>query len=347
MKALCKHEVDGERCDRASFARGWCKSHWQRWQRDGDPGPVDFRKVRGAAATCTADECSEPHEALGFCATHYARVKKLGHPDVIRPVAVQRAHRRITEHEVALVADWSLNTAEVAEIVGVHRVTVGRWRRYIAHHTFRRSDWNDDDVDFVVEQINRMKTSDIAARLDKNADEVQAEINRLRSHGFVPKRTTKRLDPWCVSGRPLIAKTCPDCGHFLSAEWFPTKPDRRGNQTYWHNCKKCRVDNKRSASDEAREKYRASGRSYQARVQAITLERAENRGKEWTTKDLEVLEDPNKTVLAKALELKRTYAGTMSALVKNGLTSKPLAIGTPEDSAWQLFWDTDEFEVAS
>lgn len=344
---LCKHEVDGERCDRTAFARGWCKGHWGRWKRNGDPGAVEFRKFRGATASCTVDGCPDPHAARGFCDTHYARWKKLGHPDCERPIARQRDHRRITEHEVALVADWSLSTEEVAETVGVHRVTVAKWRRYIAFHTFRRSDWTDDDVDFVTEQINRMKTVDIAERLGKGADEVQAEINRLRSHGFVPKRTTEKLDPWCVSGRPLIAKTCPDCGHFLSAEWFPAKKDKRGRQSYWHNCKKCRVENKRTADEDSRDKWRASNRSYMARMQAITLEQAENRGKEWTTKDLEVLEDPNKTVLAKALELKRTYAGTMTALVKNGLTSKPEPIGNPDDSAWRLFWDITDMAVAS
>lgn len=59
-----------------------------------------------SAKTCTVDDCGRPHNARGYCFGHYDRWKKLGHPDVDRPLnthvppsasMAERLARRIPE----------------------------------------------------------------------------------------------------------------------------------------------------------------------------------------------------------------------------------------------------------
>lgn len=66
-------------CNRDAAVRGWCRMHYKRWSRLGDPlagGPP--RVVRDA--TCTVEGCTSAHDARGFCQSHYRRLKLYGSP---------------------------------------------------------------------------------------------------------------------------------------------------------------------------------------------------------------------------------------------------------------------------
>ncbi|MBA8806042.1 hypothetical protein FB382_004393 [Nocardioides ginsengisegetis] len=67
----CK--IDG--CDDVSDSRGWCRRHYLRWWRLGDPGPAELRRI-GLIETCTADGCDKQHRTKGYCDTHYRRWKR-------------------------------------------------------------------------------------------------------------------------------------------------------------------------------------------------------------------------------------------------------------------------------
>lgn len=60
--------VDG--CDRAVRARDWCKRHWTRWRRTGDPGgvrvPAHLRPV-----TCRVNDCHRHPDYDGWCEDHW------------------------------------------------------------------------------------------------------------------------------------------------------------------------------------------------------------------------------------------------------------------------------------
>lgn len=346
--ARCSVADETGQCSRNAYSRGWCKGHWQRWSRDGEPGPVAFRQLRATDATCSVDGCLKPHSARGWCGAHYMRWKLTGDPQAENPVRQQAASRRYTDQEWSLIAAREIPAEEVAEQLGIHPNSIRRMRREMESIVFRASDWVEPEVAFLVENMNRMTTEKMARFLGRTQQAVQTEINRLRNNRLVAKRTRESLDPWCVADRPLIAKTCPDCGLLLDASWFPKKQrSKQPDRFYWHNCKACRVDRKREAGDTSKDKWKVQASRHLAKLQAVTSERAENHGKEWTSVDVEVLADPGLTTLQKALRLKRTYVATASAVQKNGFGSSREPLPDPHDSLWRLFWEFAGEEVAS
>jgi hypothetical protein len=96
------------RCTRPHASRGWCSTHYKRWQRCGDPGPVhpiprgrpklakDQPELAALRAVpdvperkCSVVEvdpdlgelrCGRPHASRGFCSAHHRRWLKYGNP---------------------------------------------------------------------------------------------------------------------------------------------------------------------------------------------------------------------------------------------------------------------------
>jgi hypothetical protein len=59
-------------CNGKARARGWCRAHYQRWQRHGDVGADRPLKAKGPPdAKCSAPGCEGGHKALGLCLNHY------------------------------------------------------------------------------------------------------------------------------------------------------------------------------------------------------------------------------------------------------------------------------------
>lgn len=76
MGKLTTCSVEG--CDRAKVARGWCRPHWKRWSRHGDPTGGGAPRFRNRI--CSVEGCESKHEAQGYCNAHYARVQRCGDP---------------------------------------------------------------------------------------------------------------------------------------------------------------------------------------------------------------------------------------------------------------------------
>jgi hypothetical protein len=76
MKPLCS--IAG--CGREAIARGWCKRHWERWYKHGDP-TISLTN-REHAATCSMDGCSRPYYALEVCRLHAERRRRHGDPTI-------------------------------------------------------------------------------------------------------------------------------------------------------------------------------------------------------------------------------------------------------------------------
>lgn len=68
-------------CGRTHAARGWCKSHHQRWQKHGDVlANVPIRAYASSmrATTCSVDDCERTPAAHGWCKSHYDRWLRSG-----------------------------------------------------------------------------------------------------------------------------------------------------------------------------------------------------------------------------------------------------------------------------
>lgn len=63
-----------EGCNTKVKARGWCRLHYDRWQRTGDP--INTLIKYG----CSVAECKGKHVAKGFCEKHHLRNVKYGDP---------------------------------------------------------------------------------------------------------------------------------------------------------------------------------------------------------------------------------------------------------------------------
>lgn len=79
-KGTCK--LDG--CDRPKYCHhGWCKGHYQRWKRNGDPGSPEIVWKR-RDPICTIDGCDGKQMARGWCQVHYLRWRRTGDPQRLR-----------------------------------------------------------------------------------------------------------------------------------------------------------------------------------------------------------------------------------------------------------------------
>lgn len=65
--------------------RGWCRSHYKRWYRYGDP-EAPLRRVHRYDTACTVDDCDTEVYGLGLCELHYARTRRRGTVELIERV---------------------------------------------------------------------------------------------------------------------------------------------------------------------------------------------------------------------------------------------------------------------
>lgn len=58
-------------CELPRYARDWCRRHYNRWHRCGDPRGPQAPRAPKPQRLCSLDGCSEKHSALGLCGRHY------------------------------------------------------------------------------------------------------------------------------------------------------------------------------------------------------------------------------------------------------------------------------------
>lgn len=70
-------EIDG--CSRAHWGRGFCRAHYTRYLRYGDPRPDQpVQEKSPQAPLCTVLNCANNPKAKGLCTGHYERLNRLG-----------------------------------------------------------------------------------------------------------------------------------------------------------------------------------------------------------------------------------------------------------------------------
>lgn len=74
-----------EGCERPHQARGWCKIHYLRWYKHGDPLIVKPPRWEGyVRPTCSVDGCDSPAHGRGLCTIHGPRNRRHGDPEAGR-----------------------------------------------------------------------------------------------------------------------------------------------------------------------------------------------------------------------------------------------------------------------
>jgi hypothetical protein len=78
-----------EDCGLRVMARGWCRKHYERWSRTGDP--LKVRKPgRTPVGVCSIEGCGREYEGNGYCHPHNWRFKRYGDPQAAKPVRAWR-----------------------------------------------------------------------------------------------------------------------------------------------------------------------------------------------------------------------------------------------------------------
>lgn len=71
-----------EGCDRPAKTRGWCRMHYRRWERHGDPTKRLYETAAGK--TCSVEGCQRVVESSGLCSMHAKRQRKHGDPLTVK-----------------------------------------------------------------------------------------------------------------------------------------------------------------------------------------------------------------------------------------------------------------------
>ena len=89
-------------CDRLSTSRGWCKKHYQRWFKHGDPSVI-LQPKKARNPTCKIRGCGRPHVAKSLCGGHYKRLQRHGNPLAVYVLASDAGLRQPTSTPGQLV----------------------------------------------------------------------------------------------------------------------------------------------------------------------------------------------------------------------------------------------------
>lgn len=106
--------IDG--CEKPAKARGWCKTHWARWQKHGDP---EYSRERTTA--CAVDGCDKPPRSAfaEHCEMHYGRLRRNGTTD-----ARELLERYTDDRGYVLVKRAGHPMADIRGYVYEHRLVV-------------------------------------------------------------------------------------------------------------------------------------------------------------------------------------------------------------------------------
>ncbi|OIH81925.1 hypothetical protein BLJ79_21430 [Arthrobacter sp. UCD-GKA] len=130
-----------------------------------------------------------------------------------------------------------------------------------------------------------------------------------------------KYSPYAISGRPLVAKSCTGCGTLRdAAAYLLSGKSWRGKCAYCLT--EWRTDYYSKLPDIAKAKAWEAAKGIAHTKQSESLLRAENRGKQYTSADLEILASPSLTYAEKAEATGRSVSGIKSVCAKNGFVSR-------------------------
>lgn len=259
-----------------------------------------------------------------------------------RPGAQRRAPRtlrRWTDAEMGFLADHATwPAARIAHALNRSEVGTRQMRaRLSAGWTPQSLPWSESDEDFLL-KTPHLTAQRVAELLGRTAAAVTGRRNLLsRATGMRFGDQGSQKSPFHIGARPLIAKTCPDCGLLLAAKWFEDSGTGRRRT----RCRRCDPGSARKRRDSPSMVRvltggkSASSRASMARMQAVTRDRATRHGEPWITEDDHILSDPDLMLVEKALQLGRTYAATAHACQERGYKSKR-GLGDSEAEQWRI-----------
>lgn len=85
-------------CGKPRFVKGWCRAHYLRWHRHGDPTSGGVMRIP-VGETCSIEGCQRKASTRQLCGPHYHRLRKYGDP-LAKPITHGEARKYL--HEVVI-----------------------------------------------------------------------------------------------------------------------------------------------------------------------------------------------------------------------------------------------------
>ncbi len=186
----------------------------------------------------------------------------------------------------------------------------------------RPEPWSAEEDEFL-RSVPNFSAEQVGRRLGRSRDAVSSRRSLLG----LPWPGARAADPTSVGRRPLVAKTCTQCGLLLDATWFGH--DNRG--CWKTECRRCRQERTHKPETQSVASKRAQRNN--ERLQALSLPYAIRHREVYVERDDEVLRDPDLSNIEKAITLGRTYKAVTQAVSYRGHSSKPYR-GDPADVQW-------------
>ena len=238
---------------------------------------------------------------------------------------------RWTDEELGILQDlteqgWTAQ--EIGDHLGRTEKAIYYCRRKLrSGKPFAGPSWTEEELDFL-RSTPYYTIEQHAKHLGRKRSTIIGVRQRLSKREGVRWDLGGAKNPHRIGRRTLLARTCPDCGLFLDASWFVRRKSGPDVGRWFAKCIRCcnpdteeyrrkqaeRAAKRREGEDDPNLHYH--------RVQAVSLQWATRARQGYTEDDMQVLSDPDLTVLEKSFRLKRSFAATSGAVRRFGFTSK-------------------------
>jgi DNA-binding CsgD family transcriptional regulator len=258
---------------------------------------------------------------------------------------VQKNGRRVwTDDELGFIQSpprgWT--NQDIGEYLERSPKTVKTYRQKLRNGwSPERHMWTEEFLDAIRASAGRHR-EDVAAELDCSLSTVKNARTYLRMGGHLPKG---RCSPSSVADRPLLAKTCVECGLLWGGAHFNQTPGRG----YDSRCYRCK--NARYRKPESR--TAAKQRAYVAAMEAATESMAtpekpyqSSRRQPWTEADVAMLERRDLTTPQIAAALGRSWLAVNSACHSYGVKRPTERVSQLPTGEWRIDFPTLE-EIAA